>query len=189
MADHLMPPDTGSMDPTTSEPAPTYQSPNSGNPQIPSQSRSTSMQPDSKMFSPSPSLPPLPQEHRQQRNGAAMSSQPTSANIQRSPPLSLVNQIQKQYCLMRQQQQQGGLYGFGGPREQNNQQQQLQLNQQQMVSGNMAGSALMGPSEHLPMLSSTTAATQLNLPSQMLSSVWIRSPVSSLLFSIALSFL
>ncbi|KAK4780984.1 hypothetical protein SAY87_017090 [Trapa incisa] len=173
-----------SVDPTTSTAAPITQNPNSGNPQIPSQSPSSSIDPNSQICSPSPSLPPLPQQQslQQQQNVAAMSSYPIPSNLQRSSSISGVNQIPQQYSLMRQQQQQqGGLYGFSGSQQQNNQQlqsspqqQQQHQNQQQMVSGGLARSALVGQGGNLPMLSGTAAAAaaaaQMNLQSQMLNS-------------------
>ncbi|KAF3452051.1 hypothetical protein FNV43_RR08147 [Rhamnella rubrinervis] len=93
-------------------------------------------------------------------------------SLQRSPSMSRMNQIQQQqqFGVMRQQ---AGLYGqvnFGGSTA--NQQQQQQTQQQQMGAGNLARSALMGQSTHLPMLSGAVAAAaaQFNFQSQMLAS-------------------
>lgn len=80
--------------------------------------------------------------------------------------------MQQQIGLLRQQQQQqqGGVYGqvnFGG-----SQQSQPQNQQNQMMTGNLTRSGLMGQSGHLPMLSGTAAAAApMNLQSQMLNSV------------------
>ncbi|XP_056167567.1 transcription initiation factor TFIID subunit 12b isoform X2 [Syzygium oleosum] len=150
----------------------------SPNPQIPSQSPLSHPSPSidpSQMSSQisSPPLPHFPQQQQQQQqaqNVSAMNNFQIQPNLQRSPSISRLNQMQ-QIGLLRQQQQQqqGGVYGqvnFGG-----SQQNQPQNQQNQMVTGNLTRSGLMGQSAHLPMLSGTAAAAaQMNLQTQMLNS-------------------
>ncbi|KAL5824236.1 hypothetical protein ACOSQ3_020299 [Xanthoceras sorbifolium] len=117
------------------------------------------------------------QQQQQQQNvnvAAAMSGYQIPQNLQRSPSMSRLNQLQQQqqqqqssqYSMLRQQ----ALYGqvnFG----QQSQQQQSQQNQQ-LGSANLSRSALTGQSGHLPMLSGSAAAAaaaaaQYNLQSQL----------------------
>ncbi|XP_048130513.1 transcription initiation factor TFIID subunit 12b isoform X2 [Rhodamnia argentea] len=109
------------------------------------------------------------QQQQQAQNVSAMNNFQIQPNLQRSPSISRLNQMQQIGLLRQQHQQQGGVYGqvnFGG-----SQQSQPQNQQNQMVTGNLTRSGLMGQSGHLPMLSGTAAAAaQMNLQSQMLNS-------------------
>ncbi|KAF8025748.1 hypothetical protein BT93_F2549 [Corymbia citriodora subsp. variegata] len=167
----------------------------SPNPQIPSQSPLSHSSPsiDPAQINPqisSPPLPHFPQQQQQQQtqpqpqpqhqslvhqqtqqslvqqqqaqNVSAMNNFQIQPNLQRSPSLSRLNQMQ----FLRQQQQQGGVYGqvnFGG-----SQQNQPQNQQNQMVTGNLPRSGLMGQSGHLPMLSGTAAVAAAQM--QMMNS-------------------
>lgn len=120
-----------------------------------------------------PQITSLQQQQQQQNNLMAASN----FQIQRSPSMSRLNQIQQQqqYNLaagIRQQAAVGisGQMSFGGNsqlQQQNNQQQQMG----QIGNANLTRSALMGQTGHLPMLPAQAAAAQLNLQSQLLASV------------------
>ncbi|XP_011036418.1 PREDICTED: transcription initiation factor TFIID subunit 12b-like [Populus euphratica] len=133
---------------------------------------------DHSQISSSPSLQPPQQQQQQQpqqQNVTAMSGYQIQQTLQRSPSMSRLTQIiqqqQNQYGgVLRQQQQ--GLYGqmnFGGSAsiQQNSQQ------NQQLSGSNLSRSALLGQTGHLPMFTgaaAAAAASQLNLPSQLLAS-------------------
>ncbi|XP_050381188.1 transcription initiation factor TFIID subunit 12b [Argentina anserina] len=117
---------------------------------------------------PNPQSQPLIQQQQQQQQNVNFQLQ--QQNMQRSPSMSRLNQIQQQsqtqqhFGMMRNQQQ-GSLYGqvsFGGAGGLQQQQ------QQQMGGGNLSRAALLSQSGHLPMLSGATA--QFSMQPQLLAS-------------------